>query len=77
MVVQPPVFPCRNYVLIDRTERIEVDMSLSVDAEDIDPQISPSRPIDVHHHLPEEEIALGPACWLWDYVGFRLYASCS
>lgn len=22
----------------------------------------------VHYHSPEEEIALGPACWLWDYL---------
>ena len=22
----------------------------------------------VRYHLPEEEIALGPACWLWDYL---------
>ena len=25
-------------------------------------------PLDVHYHMPEEEIALGPAWWLWDYV---------
>jgi NAD+ synthase (glutamine-hydrolysing) len=23
---------------------------------------------DIHYHTPEEEIALGPACWLWDYL---------
>ncbi|KAF8892046.1 hypothetical protein BD779DRAFT_1610238 [Infundibulicybe gibba] len=23
---------------------------------------------DVRYHQPEEEIALGPACWLWDYL---------
>jgi NAD+ synthase (glutamine-hydrolysing) len=22
----------------------------------------------VRYHFPEEEIALGPACWLWDYL---------
>ena len=27
-----------------------------------------SRKIDPHTHEPEEEIALGPACWLWDYL---------
>lgn len=27
-----------------------------------------SKPIDVRYHSPEEEIALGPACWLWDYL---------
>ncbi|CAD6906105.1 unnamed protein product [Tilletia controversa] len=24
--------------------------------------------VDVFYHKPEEEIALGPACWLWDYL---------
>lgn len=28
----------------------------------------PSHPIEPHYHTPEEEIALGPACWLWDYL---------
>ncbi|KAL6579251.1 hypothetical protein OROMI_009467 [Orobanche minor] len=27
-----------------------------------------SSPLKIHYHLPEEEIALGPACWLWDYL---------
>ena len=27
-----------------------------------------SQPISLYVHLPEEEIALGPACWLWDYL---------
>ncbi|CAA0840898.1 Glutamine-dependent NAD(+) synthetase [Striga hermonthica] len=27
-----------------------------------------SSPIKVHYHLPEEEIAYGPGCWLWDYL---------
>ncbi|KAK0555075.1 glutamine-dependent NAD(+) synthetase [Tilletia horrida] len=26
------------------------------------------RTVDVFYHKPEEEIALGPACWLWDYL---------
>jgi NAD+ synthase (glutamine-hydrolysing) len=30
--------------------------------------IAPSKPIEVHYHTPEEEIAYGPACWLWDYL---------
>lgn len=25
-------------------------------------------PINVRYHTPEEEIAYGPACWLWDYL---------
>lgn len=27
-----------------------------------------STPITPRVHLPEEEIAFGPACWLWDYL---------
>lgn len=29
---------------------------------------APSPPQEVRFHTPEEEIALGPACWLWDYL---------
>ena len=29
---------------------------------------APSRALEVRFHTPEEEIALGPACWLWDYL---------
>ena len=32
------------------------------------PSLTLSKPLDVHYYKPEEEIALGPACWLWDYV---------
>ncbi|KAL2622646.1 hypothetical protein R1flu_002851 [Riccia fluitans] len=28
----------------------------------------PTLPIEVRYHIPQEEIALGPACWLWDYL---------
>lgn len=31
-------------------------------------QADAARPDDVRYHSPEEEIALGPACWLWDYL---------
>ncbi|QIW98013.1 hypothetical protein AMS68_003531 [Peltaster fructicola] len=27
-----------------------------------------TQPMEPRYHLPEEEIALGPACWLWDYL---------
>lgn len=33
-----------------------------------DVSVEPSRPIRVHYFSPEEEISLGPACWLWDYL---------
>lgn len=29
---------------------------------------APSPPRPVNYHSPEEEIGLGPACWLWDYL---------
>lgn len=32
------------------------------------PAASPSRPLEVRYHTVEEEIGLGPACWLWDYL---------
>ncbi|UZJ54145.1 hypothetical protein CBS101457_003465 [Exobasidium rhododendri] len=35
------------------------------------PSVSPrpsTKRIDARYHSPEEEIALGPACWLWDYL---------
>ncbi|TQV97743.1 hypothetical protein V2A60_006526 [Cordyceps javanica] len=46
-------------------QRIEVDFSLTNDSYLLDTP-TPSRP--PRYHLPEEEIALGPACWLWDYL---------
>ncbi|KAK4488765.1 hypothetical protein RD792_004550 [Penstemon davidsonii] len=27
-----------------------------------------SSPLKIHYHSPEEEIAFGPGCWLWDYL---------
>jgi NAD+ synthase (glutamine-hydrolysing) len=29
---------------------------------------NPSPPIDIKYFSPEEECALGPACWMWDYL---------
>lgn len=49
-------------------ERVEVNFSLSADSEDISPLVKPSPEIEVAYLLPEEEIAYGPACWLWDYL---------
>ena len=52
--------------------RIDVPMPLSQDAAacgDVAVDALRTTPrIDVHYHTPEEEIALGPACWLWDYL---------
>ncbi|KAF2455564.1 hypothetical protein BDY21DRAFT_289192 [Lineolata rhizophorae] len=49
-------------------ERIEVDLSLSQPGSILSQEISPSSPQELRVHAPEEEIALGPACWLWDYL---------
>lgn len=46
-------------------ERIEVDFSLS---DELDFSKAPTAPRPARYHSPEEEIALGPACWLWDYL---------
>ncbi|KAL1762695.1 hypothetical protein FB107DRAFT_253116 [Schizophyllum commune] len=48
----------------ERYQRIEVDFALSGD----DLSILQSTKIPIKYHKPEEEIALGPACWLWDYL---------
>ncbi|KAJ5928972.1 hypothetical protein N7466_007928 [Penicillium verhagenii] len=49
-------------------QRIEVDYSLSHDNLDLEFDLRPTAPRPARYHLPEEEIALGPACWLWDYL---------
>ncbi|KAL0928967.1 hypothetical protein M5K25_000905 [Dendrobium thyrsiflorum] len=30
--------------------------------------IFPTNPVEIKYHHPEEEIAFGPSCWLWDYL---------
>uniref|UniRef100_G3PNJ7 Glutamine-dependent NAD(+) synthetase n=1 Tax=Gasterosteus aculeatus aculeatus TaxID=481459 RepID=G3PNJ7_GASAC len=45
--------------------RVKVDFSLS-SGDDI--CLPTHQPIPAHFHSPEEEISLGPACWLWDYL---------
>ncbi|KAH8116491.1 glutamine-dependent NAD synthetase with GAT domain-containing protein [Phellopilus nigrolimitatus] len=55
----------------ERYHRVEVPFALS-DATDTLSQkeydIEGQRAFEVHYHRPEEEIALGPACWMWDYL---------
>lgn len=48
--------------------RLDLDMRLSRTDEDADPGLAPSDALEPRYHAPEEEIALGPACWLWDYL---------
>ncbi|KAG9045932.1 glutamine-dependent NAD(+) synthetase [Tulasnella sp. UAMH 9824] len=52
----------------ERYQRIEVPMALSGEAKDFLGDVPISKGIEVRYHRPEEEIALGPACWLWDYL---------
>ncbi|KAK7466402.1 glutamine-dependent NAD(+) synthetase [Stygiomarasmius scandens] len=53
--------------------RVEVPFSLShgkfeeVREEDMVGFLA-TQTLEVRYHKPEEEIALGPACWLWDYL---------
>ncbi|PKI85565.1 NAD(+) synthase (glutamine-hydrolyzing) [Malassezia vespertilionis] len=48
---------------------VHVDMALCLElSAGVLQNSRPSPAISVHYHTPEEEIALGPACWLWDYV---------
>ncbi|CCG84616.1 protein of unknown function [Taphrina deformans PYCC 5710] len=49
-------------------QRIHTDFSFSNADSLYDLTLRPTTPIDVQFHTPEEEIALGPACWLWDYL---------
>uniref|UniRef100_A0A672GNW4 Glutamine-dependent NAD(+) synthetase n=1 Tax=Salarias fasciatus TaxID=181472 RepID=A0A672GNW4_SALFA len=44
---------------------IKVDFSLS-SCDDI--YLPTHQPVEWLFHTPEEEISLGPACWLWDYL---------
>lgn len=62
--------PSRGLQAVQTEEytRVEVDMSLSNNTANWDPRIKPSPTLKPRIHLPEEEIAFGPACWLWDYL---------
>lgn len=48
---------------------ISTNIELSPSSHVFNPAIRPTKPLQkIRYHLPEEEIALGPACWLWDYL---------
>lgn len=51
-----------------RYEAIAVDFELSPENHIFSPVIKPTPGQPIQYHTPEEEIALGPACWLWDYL---------
>ncbi|XP_023042005.2 glutamine-dependent NAD(+) synthetase isoform X3 [Piliocolobus tephrosceles] len=45
--------------------RVKVDFALSCHEDLLAPV---SEPMEWKYHSPEEEISLGPACWLWDFL---------
>lgn len=45
--------------------KVYVDFHLTLDD---DVRAHPTEVIELTYHTPEEEIAYGPACWLWDYL---------
>jgi NAD+ synthase (glutamine-hydrolysing) len=49
-------------------ERVMIDAELSPDSINFNPIYQLTEKKEVKFHSPEEEIALGPACWLWDYI---------
>lgn len=51
-----------------RYQRIDVPIELTPMSSRFNPSIVPSKTRDAFYHSVEEEIALGPACWLWDYL---------
>ena len=46
----------------------QIDIDFDFESAQGNSALNVSRKIDPHMHEPEEEIALGPACWLWDYL---------
>ena len=51
---------------VPRYPRVQLDFTLSNPGEE---ECTPSTPAFTwQYHTPEEEISLGPACWLWDYL---------
>lgn len=47
---------------------LSVNFCLSPTSPSIRLYMSPTPIQKVRYHTPDEEIALGPACWLWDYL---------
>lgn len=49
--------------------KVKAPISLSAQHSRFDFGVSPTLPLeDACFHIPAEEINLGPACWLWDYL---------
>lgn len=48
--------------------RVELGSTLFHESSVLDLKIKPSPRIDARYHSPQEEIALGPACWLVSHI---------
>ena len=56
-------------VQASKTEALpQIDIDFELDTEDWENAPNVRQKIVLHSHKPEEEIAFGPACWLWDYL---------
>jgi NAD+ synthase (glutamine-hydrolysing) len=55
-------------VLAPKYDRIKTSFSLSKESDVLDFDVAPTPPREIQYHSPEEEIALGPGCYLWDYL---------
>lgn len=51
--------------------RVRVDFALSTE-DPLSLSLPTCQPLSWQYHAPEEEIALGPACWLWDYLRWAI-----
>ena len=51
-----------------RYQHFRANLRLSSSTADFDPEHRPTPVQALRLHTPEEEIALGPACWMWDYL---------
>ncbi len=51
---------------VEQVPRIFADFEMTHTDDDADDPIN--RPIEIRYHTPQEEIAFGPANWLWDYL---------
>ncbi|ORY78946.1 hypothetical protein BCR37DRAFT_98573 [Protomyces lactucae-debilis] len=48
--------------------RVACNFALSSPDSLYDLSLMPTKIREVHYYSPEQEIALGPACWMWDYL---------
>jgi NAD+ synthase (glutamine-hydrolysing) len=48
-------------------KRVKIDFAMTKKSQS-NQNLRIAKAIEPRYHKPEEEIALGPACWLWDYL---------